>query len=83
MLYDTVTGISYTYHTIYHIIYIIYHIIFQTISYRISYYIIYYIISYHISYHITPYHLFSFRKSVQDYIIHMGMEIVIFVGIKG
>jgi len=34
-------------------------------------------------YHIISYHLFSFRKSVQDYIIHMDMEIVIFVGIKG
>ena len=34
-----------------------------------------------ISYHI--YNLFSFCKSIQDYIIHMGMEIVIFVGIKG
>jgi len=29
------------------------------------------------------YHLFSFRKSVQDYIVHVDMEIVIFVGIKG
>jgi len=29
------------------------------------------------------YHLFSFRRSVQDYIIHMDMEIIIFVGIKG
>ena len=28
------------------------------------------------------YHLFSFRKSVQDYIIHMDMEIVIFFEIK-
>ena len=35
------------------------------------------------SYHIISYHLFSFRKSVQDYIIHMDMEIVIFVGFKG
>jgi hypothetical protein len=35
-----------------------------------------------ISYHVTSYHLFSFRKSVQDYIIHMDMEIVIFVGIS-
>jgi len=32
---------------------------------------------------IISYHLFSFRKSVRDYIIHMDMEIVIFVGIKG
>jgi len=32
---------------------------------------------------IISYHLFSFCKSVQDYIIHMDMEIVIFVGIKG
>jgi len=29
------------------------------------------------------YNLFSFRKFVQDYIIHMDMEIVIFIGIKG
>jgi len=36
---------------------------------------------YHISY--VVYHLFSFRKSLQDYIIHMDMEIIIFVGIKG
>jgi len=36
-----------------------------------------------ISYHIISYHLFSFRKSVQDYIIHMDLKIVIFVGIKG
>jgi len=28
------------------------------------------------------YHLFSFCKSVRDYIIHMDMEIVIFVGLK-
>ena len=35
-----------------------------------------------ISYRII-YHLFSFCKSVQDVIIHMDMEIVIFVGIKG
>ena len=34
--------------------------------------------SYIISYHI----LFSFCRSVQDYKIHMDMEIVIFVGIK-
>jgi len=40
--------------------------------------IILFIVSYIISYH-----LFSFHKSVQDYIIHMDMEIVIFVGIKG
>jgi len=32
---------------------------------------------------IISYHLFSFHKSVQDYIIHMDMEIIIFVGIKG
>jgi len=32
---------------------------------------------------ITSHHLFSFRKSVEDYVIHMDMEIVIFVGIKG
>jgi hypothetical protein len=31
----------------------------------------------------VSYHLFSFHKSVQDYIIHMDMEIIIFVGIKG
>jgi len=35
-----------------------------------------------LSYHII-HHLFSFCKSVQDTIIHMDMEIVIFVGIKG
>jgi len=34
-------------------------------------------------YCIISYNLFSFRKSVQDYKIHMDMEIVIFVGIKG
>jgi len=34
------------------------------------------------SYHII-YHLFAFRKSVQDNIVHMDMEIFIFVGIKG
>jgi len=28
---------------------------------------------------IIPYHLFSFCKSLQDYIIHMDMEIVIFL----
>ena len=33
--------------------------------------------------HITSYNLFSFRKSVQDYTIHMDREIVIFIGIKG
>jgi len=33
--------------------------------------------------YIVLYHLFSFRKYVQDYIVHMDMEIVIFVGIKG
>ena len=39
---------------------------------------IYHILSYHIiSYHI-PYHLSSFRGSVQDYKIHMDMEIVIY-----
>jgi len=32
---------------------------------------------------VISYHLFSYRKTVQDYIIHMDMEIVIFVGIKG
>jgi len=39
----------------------------------------------HLFYH-TMYHtisVFSFRKSVQDYIVHMDMEIIIFVGIKG
>ena len=36
-----------------------------------------------ISYHIISHNLFSFRKSVQDYIIHMDVEIVVFVGIKG
>jgi len=35
------------------------------------------------SYHIISYHLVSFHKSVQDYIIHMDMEIVIFVGLNG
>jgi len=29
------------------------------------------------------YHLFSFCKSIQNYIIHMDMEIIIFVGIQG
>jgi len=33
--------------------------------------------------HIISCHLFSFCKSVQDYIIHVDMEIVIFVAIKG
>jgi hypothetical protein len=37
-------------------------------------------IGYAISYHI--YHLFSFRRSVQDYKIHMNMEIVTFLGIR-
>ena len=81
-----------SYHIIsYHII--SYHIIsYHIISYRIiSYHIIYHIISYQIisyrirSYHIIypiSYHLFSFCKFIQDYIIHMDMEIVIFVGIK-
>jgi len=47
----------------------------------ISYQIVYHhIISYIIN-HI--YHLFSFHKSVQDYIVHVDMEIIIFVGIKG
>ena len=32
--------------------------------------------------YIISYHLFSFHRSVQDYIIHMDMEIVIFVGIN-
>jgi len=45
------------------------------------------IISNHMIYHhnilYDIYHLFSFCKSVQDYIIHMDMEIVIFDGIKG
>jgi len=31
---------------------------------------------------ITAHHLFSFRKSVEDYVVNMDMEIVIFVGIK-
>ena len=45
---------------------------------HISYHILY------ISYHIYIYiYIFSFRKSVQNYIIHMDTEIVIFVGIKG
>ena len=35
-----------------------------------------------VSYHIS-YHLFSFHRSVQDYIIRMDMEIIVFVGIKG
>ena len=48
-------------------------------SHRIAFYrIVTYIISFIISYH-----LFSFCKSVQDYIIHMDLEIIIFVGIKG
>ena len=33
--------------------------------------------------YIISYHLFSFHKSARGYIIHMDMEIVIFVGIKG
>jgi hypothetical protein len=33
--------------------------------------------------YLISYHLFSFRKSVQDYIIHTYMEIIIFDGIKG
>jgi len=28
-------------------------------------------------FHIVSYHLFSFHKSIQDYIIHIGMEIVV------
>ena len=74
MLYDTVTGISYhitSYHIVYHIL-----------SYHIISHIVYHVMLYHI-YHIIPYHSFSFPKSIQDYIIHMDMEIVIFVGIKG
>jgi len=35
-----------------------------------------------ISYHII-YHLFSFHRSVQDYIIHVDVEIIIVAGIKG
>ena len=38
---------------------------------------------YCIIYHIISYHLFSFRKSLEDNIIHMDVEIVIFVGSKG
>jgi len=34
-----------------------------------------------IIYHII--YLFSFRKSIQDYIIHIDMEIIIFVRIEG
>ena len=42
-----------------------------------SCHIISYYISYHIlSYHIISYYLFSFCGSLQDYKIHMGMEIV-------
>jgi len=41
-----------------------------------------YIVWYILSYHIVSYHLLSFSRSVQDYIIHMDMEII-FVGIKG
>jgi len=33
----------------------------------------------HMIIHIISYHLFSFHGSVQDYKIHMDMEIVIFV----
>ena len=33
-------------------------------------------------FHIISYHLFSFRRSVQEYKIHMDMEIVTFLGIK-
>ena len=33
--------------------------------------------------HIISYNLFSFCKSVQDYVIHMDMETIIFVGIRG
>jgi hypothetical protein len=29
-------------------------------------------------YHIISYHLFTFRGSIQDYKIHMDMEIVVF-----
>jgi len=29
------------------------------------------------------YHLFSFGKSIKEYIIHMYMVIIIFIGIKG
>ena len=32
--------------------------------------------------HIIGYNLFSFHISIQDYIIHMDMEIIIYVGIK-
>jgi hypothetical protein len=69
-----------SYHIIsYHII--SYHIIsYHIISHHIiSYHISYHIISYHIiSYHIISYNLFSFCGSVQDYKIHIDMEIVIF-----
>jgi hypothetical protein len=41
-------------------------------------YVEWWFLSYHISYH-----LFSFHKSIQDYIIRMNIEIVIFVGING
>jgi len=56
------------------------HIMNWAISYHIiiSYCIVSYHISYHILYHIS-YHLFAFCGSVQDYKIHMDMEIVIFV----
>jgi len=33
-------------------------------------------------YRIVSYRLLSFRRSVQDYKIHMDMEIVTFLGIK-
>jgi len=36
-----------------------------------------------ISYHIKLYHIFSFHRSVQDYINHMDMEISIFLGLRG
>ena len=32
---------------------------------------------------VVSYHLFYFRKSVEDYVVNVDMKIVIFVGIKG
>ena len=67
--------------------YALFHILYHIISYHIIY--LQHVPDYnrmyalfHRSYHIISYHLFSFRRSIQNYIIHMDMEIVIFVGIK-
>ena len=74
-----------SYHISYHIVscrvvscHVSYHIIYHIVSYPV----VSHHISYHMSYHITSFNLFSFCKSVQDYIFHMVMEIVIFVGIR-